>query len=420
MIDIEKIRKDPDSVMQVLNSRGEELDIRSILEKDQRLRRLIVEVESLRATRNEVSKEIGKSGDKPVQLIDQMRSVGKKISDLDTERTTLDQEIRTMLLQIPNLPAEDVPYGKTEESNVVIETKGVIPNFDFNPLPHWDLAERLRIIDFERGAKIAGSRFFVLTGKGARLQRALINWFLDFHTGENFFKELYVPYLLTNDSALANGNLPKFADTMYHDLEDDMWLVPTAEMAITNMHRNEILPVGSLPISYVAHTPSFRRERAAAGRDTRGMKRVHQFEKVELYKFVEPEASSDALQDLLDQVKKLCDLLNLPFRTIQLCTGDLGFQSSKSFDIEVWAAGSQEWLEVSTCSNCVDFQARRASIRYRHESDGKAKFVHTLNGSGMALPRVIIAILENFQNEDGSVSIPEVLWPYTGFKKIEP
>ena len=275
------------------------------------------------------------------------------------------------------------------------------------------------IIDFERGAKIAGSRFFVLTQKGARLQRALINWFLDFHTEQNFFKELYVPYLLTNDSAVANGNLPKFADTMYRDTEDDLWLVPTAEMAITNMHRNEILPAGSLPISYVAHTPSFRRERAAAGRDTRGMKRVHQFEKVELYKFVEPDDSSDALDDLLEQVKKLCTLLNLPYRIVQLCSGDLGFQSSKSFDVEVWAAGSQEWLEVSTCSNCVDFQARRASIRYRDESSGKPKFVHTLNGSGMALPRVIISILENFQNHDGSVNIPEVLWPYTGFRKIE-
>ena len=206
---------------------------------------------------------------------------------------------------------------------------------------------------------------------------------------------------------------------MYRDTEDDLWLVPTAEMAITNMHRNEILPAGSLPISYVAHTPSFRRERAAAGRDTRGMKRVHQFEKVELYKFVEPDDSPDALDDLLEQVKKLCTLLNLPYRIVQLCSGDLGFQSSKSFDVEVWAAGSQEWLEVSTCSNCVDFQARRASIRYRDESSGKPKFVHTLNGSGMALPRVIISILENFQNHDGSVNIPEVLWPYTGFKKIE-
>lgn len=420
MIDIEKLRRDPDLVFQAIRSRGENLDVRSILGKDHRLRQLIVEVESLRATRNEVSKEIGKSGDKPTQLIDQMRLVGKKISDLDSERTTLDQEIRTLLLNIPNIPAEDVPIGETEESNVVVDTVGALPDFTFNPLSHWELAEGLGIIDFERGVKIAGSRFFVLTGKGAKLQRGLINWFLDFHTSENFFNELYVPYLLTNDSALANGNLPKFADTMYHDVEDDMWLIPTAEMAITNMHRNEILPTGSLPISYVAHTPSFRRERAAAGRDTRGMKRVHQFEKVELYKFVEPESSSDALEDLLFQVKNLCNLLNLPFRTVQLCTGDLGFQSSKSFDIEVWAAGSQEWLEVSTCSNCADFQARRASIRYRHESTGKPRFVHTLNGSGMALPRVIIAILENFQNRDGSVNIPEVLWPYTGFKKIEP
>ena len=419
MIDIEKLRKDPDLVKEAMNSRGENLDVMSILEKDHRLRQLIVEVESLRARRNEVSKDIGKSGDKPRRLIDEMRLVGEKISHLDAERTQLDNEIRAMLLQIPNLPADDVPFGKTEESNLVIETQGTLPNFNFKPLPHWELAETLGIIDFERGAKIAGSRFFVLTQKGARLQRALINWFLDFHTEQNFFKELYVPYLLTNDSAVANGNLPKFADTMYRDTEDDLWLVPTAEMAITNMHRNEILPAGALPISYVAHTPSFRRERAAAGRDTRGMKRVHQFEKVELYKFVEPDDSPDALDDLLEQVKKLCTLLNLPYRIVQLCSGDLGFQSSKSFDVEVWAAGSQEWLEVSTCSNCVDFQARRASIRYRDESSGKPKFVHTLNGSGMALPRVIISILENFQNHDGSVNIPEVLWPYTGFKKIE-
>ena len=273
-------------------------------------------------------------------------------------------------------------------------------------MPHWELGEELGIIDFQRGAKMAGSRFFVLKGKGARLQRALIDWMLDTHTREHGDEELYLPDDVTTESATANSNLPKFADTMYRDDEDDLWLLPTAEMAITNMHRNEILQPDTLPLQYVDHTPCFRREKAAAGRDTRGIKRVHQFEKVEMYRFVEPQDSADALQSLLSEAETICARRSIQYRLLELCTGGLGFKFARTYDIEMWAPGCDEWLEVSSCSTCTDFQARRASIRYRLENGARPRFVHTLNGSGLALPRIIIAI-------------PEVLRPYTGFEVIE-
>lgn len=265
---------------------------------------------------------------------------------------------------------------------------------------------------------MSGSRFFVLKGKGARLQRALIDWMLDLHTEQHGYTEIYLPNMVTAESAIANSNLPKFADTMYHDNEDDLWLLPTAEMALTNLHRDEILPPGSLPLSYVAHTPCFRRERTAAGRDTRGIKRVHQFEKVEMYKFVDPDTSDAALDEIIADAGDVCSKLGFTYRLLQLCTADISFQSSKTFDLEIWAPGSDEWQEVSSCSNCTDFQARRASIRYRTEQGTRPRFPHTLNGSGIALPRAIIGVLENYQQEDGSVLIPEVLQPYTNFSVI--
>ena len=419
MIDIQLIRNRPDEVREAMRRRNEDAPLDRITELDADRRSAIVEADELRARRNEVSREIGRTRERPQELIDEMRQVSARIRILEETIRTLESEVNALLLSIPNIPLDDVPPGADESANVVKYIKGEAPHFDFQPLPHWELGERLGIIDFQRGAKIAGSRFFVLKGKGARLQRALIDWMLDTHTGEHGYEELYLPNIATTESATANSNLPKFADTMYRDDEDDLWLLPTAEMAITNMHRDEILQPDTLPLKYVAHTPCFRREKAAAGRDTRGIKRVHQFEKVEMYRFVEPHESDDALQSLLSEAETICARLGIRYRLLELCAGDIGFQSARTYDIEMWAPGCDEWLEVSSCSTCTDFQARRASIRYRPENGARPRFVHTLNGSGLALPRVIIAILENYQQADGSIVVPEVLRPYTGFDVIE-
>ena len=409
MINIQLIRNRHDEVREAMRRRHEDAPLDRIAELDADRRRAIVEADELRARRNEVSREIGRTRERPPELIDEMRQVSGRVRELEETIRNLEAEVNDLLLGIPNMPLDDVPEGADESANVVVRTEGEAPQFDFEPLPHWELGERLGIIDFQRGAKMAGSRFFVLKGKGARLQRALIDWMLDTHTGEHGYTELYLPNVVTTESARANSNLPKFADTMYRDDEDDLWLLPTAEMAITNMHRDEILPPDALPLQYVAHTPCFRREKAAAGRDTRGIKRVHQFEKVEMYRFVEPDKSADALQSILGQAEKICADLGIRYRLLELCAGDLGFQSAKTYDIEMWAPGCDEWLEVSSCSTCTDFQARRAAIRYRPEHGARPRFVHTLNGSGLALPRVIIAILENYQQADGSVVIPEAL-----------
>ena len=290
-----------------------------------------------------------------------------------------------------------------EEDNLEVRRWGEAPTFDFTPLAHWDLGEQLGIIDFQRGVKLSGSRFYTMFGAGAKLERALISWMLDLHTGEHGYTEVMLPLIVKRECMEGAGNLPKFSDNLYHDDEDDLWLIPTAEVPLTNLHREEILAPGALPRNYVAYTPCFRREKAAAGRDTRGIKRVHQFDKVEMYKLVDPETSEDELQQVLADAEDVCRRLGLPYRVIQLCTGDLGFPSAKTYDIEAWAAGSQEWLEVSSCSNCTDFQARRSRIRYRPDQDSRPRLVHTLNGSGLALPRVMIAILENYQQADGSV-----------------
>ena len=353
-------------------------------------------------------------------LIAQMRQVGQEIADLNKEHDQVQSDLQTLLLGLPILPQPDVPDGEGEDDNVVVRTWGEIPTFDFVPKPHWELGERLGIIDLARGAKLAGSRFFVLMDKGARLERALVNFMLDLHTGKNGYTEAQLPAVVRRDVMEGSGNLPKFGDNLYHDDEDDLWLIPTAEVPLTNLHRDEVLPPGTLPLRYTASTPCFRREKAAAGRDTRGIKRVHQFQKVEMYKFVEPQTSEQELDGLVADAEMVCQSLELPCRLLKLCAPELGFASAKSYDLEVWASGCKEWLEVSSCSNCTDFQARRANVRFRSETGASPTLAHTLNGSGLALPRVVIAILENGQQADGSVLIPESLRPYTGFSVITP
>jgi len=419
VLDIEIIRKDPDGVRQALQKRGEDAPIQELLELDGQRRQAIFRRDGLRARRRELSQRIGRSkGDAPL-LVEEVRSIGGQIRSVEEEVRELEAHLRELLLTLPNLPAEDVPFGHGEEDNVVVRAWGEPREFSFQPLGHWELGRRLDIIDFERGVKLSGSRFFVLKGAGAHLQRALIAWMLDLQVGRGY-QEVYLPILVRREVMEGSGNLPKFGDNLYHDDEDDLWLIPTAEVPFTNLHRDEILPPGALPKRYVACTPCFRREKAAAGKDTRGIKRVHQFEKVEMYKFVEPDQSEQELQALVTDAEEVCQRLGIPYRIAQLCTAELGFASAKSYDLEMWAPGSGEWLEVSSCSNCTDFQARRARVRYRPEAGVRPRYVHTLNGSGLALPRLIIAILENGQQADGSVVVPEVLRPYTGFATMGP
>ncbi len=417
MLSIEIIRDDPDRVRRAVELRGDHVDVDRILRLDGERRAVVHEGDELRARRNEVSRQIGASREKPPQLIDEMRRVGGRIKELDTQTRAVEQELDDLLLSVPNMPAVDVPAGEDESENVVLRTSEDIPSFDFEPEPHWEIGERLDIIDFRRGAKLAGSRFYVLKGKGAALQRALVSWMIDTHVGGGY-EEMYLPALVSTAVTTGSGQLPKFADTMYRDDEDDLWLVPTAEVPLTGLHSGEIIDPGLLPINYAAHTPCFRRERAAAGRDTRGIKRVHQFEKVEMYKLVEPERSDAELDTMLAQVEEMCVQLGIPHQVKMLCTGDLGFAAVKTYDVEMWAPGCREWLEVSSCSTCGDFQARRSNIRYRPEPGARPRFVHTLNGSGLGVARVMIAVLETYQQADGSVVVPEVLRPYTGFDVI--
>ena len=347
-----------------------------------------------------------------------MREVGQQIDVLEQESHSLEERIHAILMELPNLPRPNVPPGLSEEANVVVRQWGEPHTPEFTPKPHWDLAEELGIIDFQRGVKLSGSRFYTMSGYGAKLERAAIAWMLDLHTREHGYTELMLPILVRREIMEGSGNLPKFADNLYRDDEDDLWMIPTAEVPITNLYRDEILPPDFIPRYFVSQTPCFRREKAAAGRDTRGIKRVHQFNKVEMYKFVDPETSDDELNRLVADAEEVCRKLGLPYRVLQLCAGDISFASAMTYDIEIWAAGCAEWLEASSCSNCTDFQARRANIRYRPAAGARPEFVHTLNGSGLALPRVIIAILENYQQADGSVVVPEVLRPYTGFDLI--
>ena len=423
MLSLEQIRNEPDAVRAALIRRAEDDDcLDEILALDSERRVAITDGDHLRSRRNQVSREIGQARAQgqqpPADVVAEMRNVGQQISDLEETVRTLDVRVNGRLMELPNLPDATTLDGLDESANRVLRHWGELPQLDFAPQPHWDLAEQLGIIDFQRGVKLSGSRFYTMNGRGARLERAIISWMLDLHSGEHGYTELALPILVRREIMEGSGNLPRFADNLYHDAEDDLWLIPTAEVPVTNLHRDEILSAAELPLYYVAHTPCFRREKAAAGRDTRGIKRVHQFNKVELYKFVEPGTSFDELETLLGNAETVCQRLGLPYRILELCAGDISFPSAKSYDIEVWAAGSGEWLEVSSCSNCTDFQARRANVRYRPAAGERPRFVHTLNGSGLALPRVIIAILENNQQPDGSVVIPEALRSYTGFDVI--
>ncbi len=416
MLDINFIREHPEEVREALRKLNTDAPLDTVLQKDAERREILHELEALRAERNSVSKKIPKIKDKAERerTIAEMRSVGERIKELEDRLREVEAALRDALLRIPNMPHPSVPVGKDESENVVVRYWGEPRKFDFEPLPHWDLAETLDIIDFKRGAKISGSRFYVLKGLGAKLQRALINWMLDLHIKEHGYTEVYPPYLVKSDVLVGTGNLPKFADNLYRDAEEDLWLIPTAEVPVTNLYREEILPPGSLPIYHVAYTACFRREKAAAGKDTRGIKRVHQFDKVELVKFIEPDEDKgiQELMSLLDNAEEVARRLDIPYRIVQMCTGDLSFVAKIKYDIEMWAPGSEEWLEVSSCSYFGDFQARRANIRYRPSPEAKPQYVHTLNGSGLALPRVMIAILENYQQPDGSVVVPEVLRPY--------
>ena len=423
MLSLEQIRNEPDAVRAALVRRAEDDDcLDEILALDTERRVAITDGDNLRSRRNQVSREIGQAraqGQQPPDdVVAEMRNVGQQISDLEETVRALDVRINGLLMELPNLPDASTLDGLDESANRVLRHWGELPQFDFAPQPHWDLAEQLGVIDFQRGVKLSGSRFYTLNGRGARLERAIISWMLDLHSEEHGYTEMALPILVRRETMEGSGNLPRFADNLYHDEEDDLWLIPTAEVPVTNLHRDEILSADELPLYYVAHTPCFRREKAAAGRDTRGIKRVHQFNKVEMYKFVEPGTSFDELETLLGNAETVCQRLGLPYRILELCAGDISFPSAKSYDIEVWAAGSGEWLEVSSCSNCTDFQARRANVRYRPAAGERPRFVHTLNGSGLALPRVMIAILENNQQPDGSVIIPEPLRPYTGFDTI--
>ena len=412
MLDIKLIRENTEHVRQGLETRGATVALDCILELDDSYRSLLRQTEELRAQHNETSKQLGMSKERPPRLIAQMRELGGQISSLQQQTKEAKARLDSLLLELPNIPSPGVPVGTSERDNVVVRTWGKPAELSFEPLPHWELGEKLGIIDFQQGVKLAGTRFYVLKGLGARLQRALISFMVDVHVDEHGYNEVYLPSMVKRECMVSSGHLPKFGDNLYHDEEDDFWFIPTAEVPLTNLHRDEILSADSLPLNYVACTPCFRREKMSAGTDTRGIKRGHQFDKVELYKITVPASSDEELEKLVADAEDICRKLVIPYRVVQLCTGDLSIASCQTYDIEMWAPGCAEWLEVSSCSNCSDFQARRANIRYRPEPGAKTQFVHTLNGSGLALPRVLIAVLENYQQADGTVLIPEALEPY--------
>jgi seryl-tRNA synthetase len=381
MLDLRFIRDHADEVREALVKLNSSAPIDDILSLDSQRRGLLSEADSLKHQRNVVSKKIGRMKEKDQALIEEMRGVGDRIKELDGELSQVEAELNDLLLLVPNMPHPSVPVGKDESENVLVRTVGEPGQFDFEPLPHWDLGPALDIIDFERGVKISGTRFYVLRGLGARLQRALVSWMIDVHVREHGYTEVYPPFLVQSKCLVGTGNLPKFADNLYRYEPDDLWMIPTAEVPVTNLHREEILPPGSLPIKYVSFTACFRREQMSAGRDTRGMKRGHQFDKVEMVRFVEPETSDEHLGELVRDAERIAELLEIPHRVMEMCTGDLAFSAMKKYDVEMWAPGVQEWLEVSSCSNFGDFQARRAGVRYRREEGEKPRFVHTLNGS---------------------------------------
>ena len=420
MLDIRWMRDNREALAEAMRKLNvEDAPWAQALELDQRRRQILTQVEALRAELNSGSRDIGKlfrekRTEEANTLKARMTAIGSEIEQLDAELRTVETAFQDAMLRIPNIPEPDVPVAEDESGNQVLKEWGDKPAFDFTPLPHWEIGPKLGIIDFERGVKLSGTRSYLLKGAGARLQRALIDWFTDVHVNEHGYEEIYPPFMVRSDVMVGTGNLPKFGDALYRDAEEDLWFIPTAEVPVTNIYRDEIIEPGQLPIYYVANTPCFRREKVSAGKDVRGIKRVHQFQKVEMVKFVAPGTGRDELESLTRNAEELCERLGLPYRRLVIATGDLSFVAAFKYDVEVWAAGSGEWLECSSCSFFRDFQARRANIRYRKAEGEKPEFVHTLNGSGMALPRIIIAILENYQQADGSVIVPEVLRPYMG------
>lgn len=424
MLDRRMLRNEFEEIKAKLQQRGEDLsELESFGELDERRRTVISEVESLKATRNDTSKQIStlKREQKDASdLIEQMQTVSQQIRELDTELSELDEKLDTIMLGIPNIPHESVPFGEDEDDNEEVRQWGELPEFSFEVQPHWDIGANLGILDFERASKVAGSRFVFYKGLGARLERALINFMMDYHTDNHGYVEMIPPFLANRESMTGTGQLPKFEEDAFLIEEWDYFLVPTSEVPVTNFHRDEILSLEDLPKKYVAYSACFRSEAGSAGRDTRGLIRQHQFNKVELVQFVKPEDSYATLEELTGHAEKILQLLGLPYRVMNMCTADLGFTAAKKYDIEVWIPAQNKYREISSCSNFEAFQARRASIRYRDE-DGKVQFAHTLNGSGLAVGRTLTAIIENYQQADGSVIIPEVLRPYMGgIEKITP
>ena len=419
MLDIKRIRTNKEEIIESLNSRFGNYNIDKVLELDEKRREIIFEVENKKARQNEVSKQVPKLKKDGVDVSDlfkEMKALSDEIKELDTKVKDLDEEIRKELLSIPNTPNKDIPIGKSDEDNVEIRKFLEPKKFDFEVKAHWDLGVDLDILDFERAVKISGSRFSVFKGLGAKLERALINFMLDLHSRQGY-EEVGVPVLINRNSMYGTGQLPKFEDDMFYVPSKDLFLAPTAEVPVTNLLANEILEFEKLPTYYTAFTYCFRQEAGSAGRDTRGLIRNHQFDKVEMVKFVNPENSYDELEKLTNDAEEILKLLEIPYRVVCLCTGDIGFTSAKTYDIEVWMPSYGRYVEISSCSNFEDFQARRANIRYR-DTDGKVKFVHTLNGSGLAVGRTFAAVLENYQREDGSIEIPYVLRKYMGLDEI--
>ena len=421
MLDLKLIREQPDRVRESLRRRGQDAaSVDLILAADEERRAALSELEAHRNQRNVGSKEIGRMTDNALreEKRQAMGAINVRIKVLEEQVSGIEARLNALLVEMPNIPDDAVPLGKDDSENVVIKNVGEPRQFDFEPVPHWDLGPALGILDFDRGIRLAGSRFYVLAGAGAKLQRAVIQWMLDVHLAQGY-REVYLPFMVREQVVFASGQLPKFRDNLYHDVERDAWMVPTAEVPLTSMHAGEIIDGKQLPLNYVAYTPCFRKEAMSAGKDVRGIKRGFQFDKVEMYKFCLPENSEAELETLRENAEEICRWLQIPYRVKLRCTGDIGFAARKTYDLEMWAPGCNEWLEVSSCSNVGDFQARRANIRFRRETGAKTEVAHTLNGSGLALPRTMIAIMENYQQKDGSFVVPEVLRPYVKMDVIK-
>ena len=422
MLSIDIIRNNPKEVEQGLARKGEKLLISEIIKLDESYRSDLAQANEMRAERNVASDKIARAkklGENSDKAINAMRKLSQQIKVLEEKTQSSKNELDQLLLGLPNIPHESVPEGKDEKNNQLVREWGETLDRDFNIIAHLELGKALSLFDFERGAKISGSGFPLYTGKGAKLERALINFMLDFQTEQHGYKEIFPPFVVRPESAVTTGQLPKLADDMYASEKDDLWLIPTAEVPLTNIHQNEILSEDQLPINYTAYSACFRREAGSYGKDTRGFLRVHQFNKVELVKFVKPENSYKELEKLVGQAEAILRSLGLKYRVIELCTGDLSFAAAKCYDLELWAPGEEKWLEVSSCSNFENFQARRGNIRYRRNSDKQVEFVHTLNGSGVATPRLLVALLETYQNKDGTIAIPEPLQPYFGNEVLD-